>query len=448
MGTGVFANRIFVAAAFASLAFGHSLAHALPNCTTAIRRAYKLIQFNETHSTEALNLGWDPKNIAEALFEQDPPFLQRMAPPAELNVGQRFKLQLDVESAGRALAAEVKKQESVGYHRQNLEDARAVMHESLEAYLPSLGIELYRKDPTRVYGPQFTIIAINGNHPLNRAARTIFHELGLHVVIGGNYLVQLSDYVQIPGYLFASKKGWQEITESLANIISNTDRMPTLHLAWDESQAARVQNTGGAWRLLNWNELLDKNIRIKRRTAPSAISALPDADVLNLSLPSVQRVHSLEGYLAQLPDDIRSTVKDSFERRLAWGKKPFVYVGVEIDGRWFDIWPTDREPASIDSMKSYLSFFVKDSRFRNGVGATELLQFHVIVGSPQKLEPLSPADTEVFVEVKAHLNSILMPYRKQLPPTAIDFAKLGEWNGKPVIFEPKKPSLYELEERP
>lgn len=416
-------------------------------CGALVKQALHAIQVAEKNSRENLNLEWDPLIIAESAFNETN-FLERVPLRLDAKNSEKFQASLQIEAQARALINEYGLQNKSKYNRERLDNLKGPLHETIERYLPMLGINLFRKKEDVFYGPYFTYISIKGDHPLNRAARTIYNEYGLHLMISGASKIRVfQDYIQIPPQLFGTSAGIDEILKSLTTLLVNTNSLPSILVNTPSPGRNMAQDQNGNWKSLNWDDYENQVVRVKFRGPPSSTrmsELIPYSEQLLISKPSLQRVHSIESLTGYLPSPAKEQAAKSLSKRIRENEKPYMHIAIEAADRWYEIWPVDAEPANIDSMSSYINVFVKDLRFLSAIAGLPEIRFHIIIGD-RDLKPITASDLEMFEDMKSEIHSAIHTVQKRFPFVHIHYLKVSLNRGEVIMFEPVQANPDEIE---
>lgn len=412
------------------------------DCSRVLKKAFQVIRKAHKQSDEPVNLGWSAQSIAESLYEEGDDFLVPVKVNPNPSSSEKLNARLHLEKGTKFLADEFKLQDQTKYNRERLDNAKEVANKAVIEYLSNSGVEFFVKNPDFSFSLIFCHISVNGDHALNRAARAIYSELGLHILITGKTLKTFDNYIQIPPTLFSKPKDVDKIISYLNKILIPLHDTPSVFVNLTSPHQNQMQDKHGKRKLLNWNALLNQKFRVKRLPPPpSELQSrfITNTELLNTFPPSLQEVFDAETFVLRFPENIRKTALRSISTKVRETKNPYVYVAIEIEGDWYDIWPQDSEPADIESISRYLNYFLKDRRFLSVVSNLDEIKLHIMVGDPHKADPISTADIETYESLKSEVYSAIHPIRKKLPPIYFDLAKIALFRREPLVFKKVEP---------
>lgn len=415
-------------------AFNSHAANNIPaSCRAIIKKGLYVVRRTETNPKEVLNLGWRPIDLVNLAFPGDTA-VNLVRPVPESYVSVTLSTLLDLQKANRQLRDVYRKQNTELVHnREELDAGAGVVHRQLDLYLRNIGVEFFNRIDARS-GRPFTYVSLRGRHPLNRWARALYFEHNLHTVFSGRELRIEQEFLHVPPMIFNLPNPVTHLITQMSGLLAQGYQTPIAYIDIDSTKLQHMQLSDGRRYLLDWNTLLNQDIRVNFRPGTKS----PDA--LGESVQVRQRVHSLMGYLKTLPADMRESARSSIIFH-AKAKQPLLFAAFERNGKWQELWPRDFGLPFLhkaDAYEDYLVRVLKDDTFRRKTKDEDVIRFHVIIGS-EVAEPVGMLDLEYFHDIRTKIE--INATDRKGPRVEVSFAKVSIHDRVPLIFEPLSVTL-------
>jgi hypothetical protein len=400
-----------------------------PGCRSLIKKALHVVRSAEQNPAEVLNLGWRPEQIIEFVFPELGK-LNFLRPHPDHYVDRTLSSLMELQRANREiLELRHTQNKEQKYDRDALEAKAEIVHQKLAQYFRNIGVEAYNLDNNQ-YGQPFTYISIKGSHPLNRWARALFFEHNLNVVFYDRKIDIIEDFIHIPADVFNRPNPITHIITKISQLLEKSYNTPIVYFEEGQKRPPRLQDAQGKWHNLDWEDVLNQTLRVNFRPD------IKDPEALEKSKQILQHLHTPRRFLEKFPLETRESVRKSLQHH-ARSQSPLAFVAVEIEGKWYELWPRDfgiPHLSKIDDYEDYLHYSIKNDTFRRKIQFEDEVKFHVVLGS-EGATPIDAVDLIHFQDLSSVIEGTLATNKKRRK-ISINYLKIAMHNHGVLIFEP------------